>query len=167
MQICFSFLFSAITLSAATDFQEIGDEELVEIVAGQTSKSGSEGNDEDPKPTEEEEEILKQQTARRESLRKCGQKYDYSMKKKTLDLRLGQANQRKRRTYENTEYLVKKDEALAKTRRVDVDKEVSDLEKELAGLEDSCAGPVNPGSKADAKSDTKSDTKSSPKAVGP
>lgn len=149
-QICFSILFSVLSALAATDFKEIGDEELVEIISGQSSETASEAEEENAKPTEEEE-ILKQQTARRESLRKCGQKYDYSMKKKTLDLRLGQANQRKKRTYENTEYLVRKEEALAKARRADVDKEVSELEKELAGLEDSCAGPLNADAKADAK----------------
>lgn len=75
-----------------------------------------------------------------EALRKCAKTYDYSIKKRTLDLRLQQAKLRYDKVVSTTAELFARNPVLGKERRADAQKELDAVNAELKKLENGCTG---------------------------
>lgn len=99
------------------------------------------------------EELAAQEEARRadvEALRKCAKSYDYSMKRRTLELRLQQAKLKHDKAVAATAALFARNEALAKERRAETQKELDGVTQEMAKLEAGCTGRSLPETPKDA-----------------
>ncbi len=158
-----SFVFFHAQPSARADFQE--------IVPADESDTGF--KDVDAKkdagvkaPTEEE--LAAAEAARvadAEALRKCAKNYHYSIKKRTLDLRLQQVKLKYDKVVSTTAELFARNPVLGKERRADAQKELDAVTGDLKKLEDGCTGrtppaaATAPGTGKDAPKDSATDKK--------